>query len=109
MNENQLKTGIFILKAIDTILMTVLLAAVAYTIFYVEEKQFMIFVCLVVLALVGVLGRFSKNKIAVLAVQLQILQRDKKKEEQRTIMGTRHTTARATRTTAINTNPATKK
>jgi len=109
MNINQLKTKIFILKAIDTILVTALLGAVVYAIFFTENKEFMIYTCLVILVVVNLVGKFTNKKSALMRVQLDILIRDKKKEEQRTIMGTRHTTARATKHTATNTNPTTKK
>lgn len=109
MNENQLKTKIFVLKAIDTILITGLLVTVAYTVFYAEEKEFMIFVCLVTLALVSLIGRSTKNMASILGVQLQILLRDKKREQQRTLMGTRNTKPGGTRATSVNTDSSTKK
>ena len=69
----------------------------------------MIFVCLVMLAIVSVIGRATNNKAALLKVQLSILQRDNKIEERRTLMGTRHTKAGRTKTTSVNTDSSTKK
>jgi len=109
MNENQLKTRIFILKSIDVILVIALTIAGIYSVFYAPNKEFMIILCLVGLFLVNTMGKITNNKVAIMGVQLDILIRDKKKEEQRTLMGTRHTTARATKNTSIHTNPTTKK
>ena len=105
MNENQIKTKIFCLKALDTVLVIALMVAAIYTALYAENKEFMIASCLVGLFLVNTLGRFTNNKVALLGVQLDILIRKKKKEEQRTLMGTRHTTTRATKNSVIKTNP----
>ena len=109
MNENQIKIKIFILKSIDTVLVIALVIAAIYTALYAEDKEFMIISCLVGLFLVNTLGRVTNKKVAIMRVQLDILIRDKKKEEQRTLMGTRHTTARATKNTVIKTNPTIKK
>ncbi len=109
MNENQIKTKIFILKSIDTALVFALTIAAIYTALYAENKEFMIISCFVGLFLVNMLGKITIKKIAIMHVQLDILIRDRKREEQRTLMGTRHTTARATKNTSIYTNPTTKK
>jgi hypothetical protein len=105
MNENQIRTKIFILKAIDKILMFVLLGAVIYTAFYAPNKEFMIFVCLVGLMVLNAAGRFTNKIISIMGVQLELLIREKKKEDQRTLLSTRHTTVGGTRTTATRTNP----
>lgn len=94
MNENQIKTKILVLKSIDIILIFSLIAAVIYSVFYAEDKVFMMFACLAGLFLVGTVGRMITNKIAILHVQLEMLIRDKRKEQQRTLMSTRHTTRR---------------
>ncbi len=108
MNINQLKTKIFILKAIDFVLIISLIVAGIYTAFYAQNREFMIIMCLVGLFLVNTLGRFTNNKIALMHVQLDILLRDKKKEEQRTLMGTRHTTVGAPKKTTVKKNPPVK-
>jgi hypothetical protein len=105
MNENQVRTRIFILKAIDKILMVALIGAVIYTAFYAPNKEFMIFVCLVGLMVLNTVGRFTNKRISIMGVQLELLIREKKKEEQRTIMSTRHTTVGGTRTTATKATP----
>ncbi len=105
MNINQLKTKIFILKAIDFVLVISLMVAGIYAVFYTQNKEFMIIMCLVGLFLVNTLGKFTNNKVALMHVQLDILLRDKKRDEQRTLMGTRHTTVSATKNTTVKTNP----
>lgn len=109
MNENQLKTKIILLRGFDTSMVIALTAVAIYSALYSEEKEFMIIACMVGLLLVSILGRAIANKVAVLRVQLEMVQREKRTEEQRTLMGTRHTTTRAAKTTVINTNPTTKK
>jgi hypothetical protein len=106
MNENQIKTKIIILKSIDTILILSLIAAAIYTSFYAEEKAFLIIACLVALVFISALGRFISNKVAVMHVQLEMLIRDKKKEKQRTLLSTRHSTLSSTKkSTGTITNP----
>jgi uncharacterized membrane protein len=100
MNINQIKTRIFILKAIDFILVVSLMVGGIYSVIHSDNKEFTIIACLVGLFLVNSLGQFTNNKVAIMRIQLDMLIRDKKKEEQRTLMGTRHTTINKTRTSA---------
>jgi hypothetical protein len=67
----------------------------------------MIASCLAGLFLVNTLGKITNKRIAIMGVQLEALKREHKKEEQRTIMRTRHTTIRKTSTTTINTDTRT--
>lgn len=97
------------MKAIDAIFAMALMVAGIYAVFYAENKEFMIISCLVGLFLVNMLGQITNKRVAIMSVQLDMLIRDKKKEEQRTIMGTRHTTARSTKTSPSKTNPIIKK
>ncbi len=108
MNVNQLKTRIFILKAIDTILVLVVIIAAIYTAFYAAEKEFLILGCFIGLFVINTLGRVTGEKIALMRVQMDVLIRKNKKAEQRTIMGTRHTKVRETKSGGSITNPATK-
>lgn len=111
MNEhqiNQLKLKVTLMKVMDIVLLSALVIAAIYTAFYAEDKQTLIFACLVGLLIVNALGRLTKKYIANMGVKMGILAREQKTEEQRTLMGTRHTTVRAKKTTTINTNPTTK-
>ena len=94
MNVNQLKTRIVILKTIDTVLVLAVIVAGIYVAFYAENKEPMILSCLVGLYLVNTLGRYTNNKVALMHVQIEMLTREKKTEEQRTLMRTRHTQIR---------------
>ena len=109
MNKNQIKTKIFILRTIDTVLVISLMVAGIYSVFYAENMETMLIGCFIGLFLLNRLGRMTNNKIALLHVQLGILMRDKKREDQATLMKTRHTMARATKNTAIKTNSSIKK
>jgi len=101
--ENQIKTKIFIYKSIDVIFITALAITAIYTALYSENREFMIASCLVGLFLVNLLGKMTNKRIAIMGVQLEALKREHKKEEQRTIMGTRHTTIKKTSNTTIKT------
>ena len=105
MNENQIKFKIYFLKSIDTIFVLTLTGLAIYSALYAENKEYMIVVCLVGLFLVSVLGRAIAKKVALLRVQLDILMRERKTEEQRTIMSTRHTTVRTKKGTSFTANP----
>lgn len=94
MNINQLKTKIFILKSIDTILVLGLMAVAAYSFLYAENKEMMLVYCLIGLFMVHNLGKYTSKKVALMHIQIDMLEREKKKEEQRTLMRTRHTTVR---------------
>ena len=94
MNINQLKTRIFFLKSIDTILVLSLITAAFYSVFYAENKEMMLIYCLVGLYLVNTLGRFTNKKVALMRIEIEMMEREKKKEEQRTLMKTRNTTVR---------------
>lgn len=97
MNENQLKTKIFLLRALDTTLMLIVIGLAIYAIFYAENKEVMIIACLVGLFLVNALGRVTNKWISLMGVQLERLKRDRKTEEQRTLMSTRHSTRFSTK------------
>jgi len=105
--DNQIKTKIFIYKSIDAIFIIALAITAIYTALYSENKEFMIASCLAGLFLVNTLGKITNKRIAIMGVQLEALKREHKKEEQRTIMRTRHTTIRKTSTTTINTDTRT--
>ncbi|MBL1141919.1 MAG: hypothetical protein HND53_07815 [Proteobacteria bacterium] len=109
MNVNQIKTKIFILKAIDVILVTSFLVTCLYTALYAENKGFMIFCCFVGLFLVNAIGNMTSKKVAILHVQLEMLERDLKREKQRTLLNTRHTVNRTKTTGATKTNNTTGK
>jgi phenylacetate-coenzyme A ligase PaaK-like adenylate-forming protein len=94
MNVNQIKTKIFILKSVDTILIVGLIAMACYSAFYSSNKEMMLIYCLIGLFLVNTLGRYTSKKIALMRIQIDMTEREKKKEEQRTLMRTRHTTVR---------------
>ena len=93
------------LRGLDIVLITSLFVTAGYTYFYAKNKEFMIIVTVVILAIVSVVGRIIFRKVSLLRVQLDMLLRTKKTEEQRTIMSTRHTTRRSTKSTMVNTNP----
>lgn len=89
MNENQLKAKIFILKAIDTVLILALIGTAIYSFTYAENVEFMIGVCLAILAVVNTIGRAIHRKVAQMGVQLEMLRRKNKTEAQRRLMGAR--------------------
>ena len=105
MDENKLKTKIFILQAIDTLFVIALTIAAIYSLIYAENKELMIIMCFVGLFLVNTLGRATTKKVAIMRVQIDILKRKMKTEEQRTLMGTRHRTTPVTKTTTTNIKP----
>ena len=105
MNINQLKFRINLFRALDVILMGALAGVVIYTIFYAKNKEYMIAVCLGGLFVVSTIGKFTNKRIALMGVKLEMLKREKKTEEQRTLMGTRHTLSGRTRSTIVKTNP----
>ncbi len=105
MNENQLKMKIYMFRTIDTLLVICLLGASVYAIFYAENKEVMLMVCLAILVITSLLGRVMNQKIALLGVQLEILKREKKREEQNTLMSTRHSTRFSTKRSATSTKP----
>ncbi len=49
----------------------------------------------------------TNKKVALMHVQMDALVRKNKKDEQRTLMGTRHTKVRTTKTSGTITNPVT--
>ena len=89
MNENQLKNKIFILKSIDNALMLSLVVSAIYGFTYAENKEFMIILCLALLAALGTIGRGIHNYIAKLRVQLDMVRRTNKTEQLRKLMSTR--------------------
>ncbi len=91
MNVNQIKTRILILKSIDTILVLCLIATAGYSFFYATNKEMMLLYCLIGLYLVNALGKYTSHKIAMMHIQIDLLEREKKKEQRRTLMKTRHT------------------
>ena len=110
MNENQIKTKIFLLKGLDTVLVLSLLGAGVYAALYAPNKEFMIVACFIGLFLVNIFGRFSAKKVSVMRIQLEMIRREKKAEEQRTLLSTRHTIARTTKhpTASTKTTPTKK-
>jgi uncharacterized membrane protein (Fun14 family) len=100
MNENQLKTKIYLLRALDTTLLLIVVGLGVYAAFYAENKEIMIIACLVGLFLVNALGRATNKSITLMGIQLEKLKREKKTEEQRTLMSTRHSTRFSTRSGA---------
>lgn len=94
MNINQIKTRIVILKSIDTILFLSVIIMACYSTFYSSNKEVMLFYCLIGLFLVNTLGRFTSSKIALMKIQIDMTERENKKEQQRSLMKTRHTTTR---------------
>ncbi len=111
--ENQLSLKIALLKALDSLLMLGVLALAAYTYLYAENKEFMIFVCLGLLAVFSITGRLISKIVANTKVRLEMAKREKKIEEQRTLMSTRHTLGATRKTgtgaTSNPTNPPPKK
>ena len=106
MDENQLKTRIFVLQAIDTILVIALTIAAFFSVLYAENKEFTLIMCLVGLFLVNTLGKITNKKVAIMGVQLEALRRETKAEKQRTLMRTRHLTKRVRKTITTSTSPA---
>jgi len=51
----------------------------------------MLLYCLIGLYLVNALGKYTSHKIAMMHIQIDMLEREKKKEQRRTLMKTRHT------------------
>jgi hypothetical protein len=109
MNENQIKTKIFLLRSLDTTLVLALMGAGIYAVFYAPNREFMIMMCLVGLFLVNILGKATNKKISLLGVQLERLKRDNRAEEQRALMSSRHGKNFSSKPTASKTNPVTKK
>ncbi len=114
MNENQLKTKIYLLRALDTVLVLTVIGIAIYTVFYAQNKEFMIMASLVGLFIVNLVGRETNKRISLMGVQLEKLKRDKRTEEQRTLLSTRHgtrisTKSGATKSAAPSTKPNTDK
>ena len=78
MNEGQLKTKIFLLNAIDILLVIALFCFGIYAILYSEHKGIFGPFTLIGLYIVNMLGRFKATKIATMQVELSILQRKEK-------------------------------
>lgn len=106
MNENQLKTRIFVLQAIDTLFVIALTIAAFFSVLNAENKEFTLIMCLVGLFLVNTLGKMTNKKVAIMGVQLETLRRETKLEKQRTIMNTRRRRTHVRKTTATSTSPA---
>jgi len=106
MDENQLKTRIFVLQAIDTLFVIALTIAAFFSVLYAENKEITLIMCLVGLFLVNTLGKMTNKKVAIMGVQLEALRRKTKLEEQRTLMNTRHRRTHVKKTTATSTSPA---
>ena len=100
MNENQLKTKIYLLRALDTVLVLTVIGIAIYTVFYAQNKEFMIMASLVGLFIVNLVGRETNKRISLMGVQLEKLKRDKRTEEQRTLLSTRHGTRISTKSGA---------
>lgn len=65
-----------------------------YSAFYSSNKEVMLLYCLMGLFLVNTIGRFTSRRIALMEIQISMTERENKKEQQRTLMKTRHTTVR---------------
>ena len=89
MNENQLKSKIFLYKSIDNVMMWSLIACAIYGFTYAENKGVIIGVCFALLALIGTIGRTLHNHIALLRVQLAAIKRTNETEERRRLMSAR--------------------
>ena len=83
-----------ILKSIDTTLVLSVIAMACYSAFYSSNKEVMLLYCLIGLFLVNTLGRFTSKRIALMKIQIDMTEREKKKEQQRNLMKARHTPAR---------------
>ena len=78
MNESQIKTKIFLLNAVDTVLVIALICFGIYAILYSEHKNIMATFTIVGLCLVNTIGKYKATKIAVMQVELAQLQRKDK-------------------------------
>ena len=79
MNEGQIKTRIFIIRAIDTSFLLAVFATGVYAVLYSEHGTMMGIVSLIGLFLVNRLGNFSTRKIIDLRDQLKKLQEKDKR------------------------------
>jgi len=79
MSEGQIKIRMLLIQVIDWLLLIAAFAIGAYTIFYADYKELMAIVTLMALYLVNVFGKISLDKIAALRVELEILQKNKRK------------------------------
>jgi len=75
MNKGQLKTRIFLIRAVDMSLLIIVFTIGIYSVLYAENKELMATATLVGLFLVNRLGNFSTAKIATLRVDLEKQQR----------------------------------
>ena len=75
MNEGQLKTKIFLIRAVDLSLFIAVLSLGVYSILYAENRNLMAFAALVGLFLVSKLGALNTTKIAELRLDLKKQQR----------------------------------
>jgi len=78
MNKSQLKTKIFLLNAIDILLVIALFCFGIYAILYSEHKGILGVFTLIGLYLVNMLGKFKATKIATMQVELSQQQRKDK-------------------------------
>lgn len=107
MNENQLKTKIFMLRTVDLALVISVVMTVVYTVFYAQEKGIMTIICLAGVFLLNTFGRISSNKIALMRVHLTILDRKRKQQEHATLISSRHANTRVSSNTVNQTNATT--
>jgi len=78
MNKSQLKTKIFLLNAIEILLVIALFCFGIYAILYSEHKGILGVFTLIGLYLVNMLGNFKATKIATMQVELSQQQRKDK-------------------------------
>jgi len=79
MNEGQVKTRIFILKTLDWAVLIAVVSAAIYFILHSENSEMIGLGALAGLLVVSKLGDYTKQKIARLHVDLEIDQRQQRK------------------------------
>ncbi|MEJ2762199.1 MAG: hypothetical protein P8126_11915 [Gammaproteobacteria bacterium] len=75
MNEDQMKTKMFLLQMLDWVLFLSALSFGVYALFYAQNKLLMSLIALLGLLLVDYLGKFTFDQTAILRVDLNILRR----------------------------------
>lgn len=79
MNVSQIKITIFLIRAIDILLLLAVFSVGIYAVFRPENMNLMITVALIGLFFVNALGRFTANKIAVMKAEIERQERAEKK------------------------------
>jgi hypothetical protein len=78
MNEGQIKTQIILIKAADYLLLIAIISIAIYTYLNPQNINMLLTIILIALFILNRVGHFSLARIALLKVQLEKLEREKK-------------------------------